>query len=69
MGDWIDIHSHIIPGVDDGCRDMDMAIRMLRIAQDNGIVTVFFAWVKNILDNKSISSTNFKAALNYSVNQ
>ena len=19
MGDWIDIHSHIIPGVDDGC--------------------------------------------------
>ena len=40
MGDWIDIHSHIIPGVDDGCTDMDMAIRMLRIAQDNGIGTI-----------------------------
>ena len=48
MGDWIDIHSHIIPGVDDGCRDMDMAIRMLRIAQDNGIVTVFCVGKKYI---------------------
>lgn len=33
------------------------------------LVDAFFAWVKDILDNKSISSTNLKAALNYSVNQ
>ena len=33
------------------------------------LVDVFFAGVKDILDNKSISSTNLKAVLNYSVNQ
>ena len=30
---------------------------------------LFFAWVKDILDNKIISSTDLKKALTYSVNQ
>lgn len=34
---YADIHSHIIPGIDDGARSMDMSIRMLQIARENGI--------------------------------
>lgn len=32
----IDIHSHIIPGVDDGACDIEMAIEMARIYLENG---------------------------------
>lgn len=33
----IDIHSHILPGLDDGAKDMDEAIEMLKIATEEGI--------------------------------
>ncbi|NMM65102.1 exopolysaccharide biosynthesis protein [Clostridium sp. P21] len=33
----IDIHTHILPGIDDGSKDMDYSIKMLKIAEDNGI--------------------------------
>lgn len=33
----IDIHSHILPGIDDGARDMDEAMQMLTIAYDQDI--------------------------------
>jgi len=33
---YIDIHCHIIPGIDDGALNYDVAIKMLRIAQKNG---------------------------------
>lgn len=36
-GKFTDIHSHILPGVDDGSKDMEMSIRMLHIAEKNGI--------------------------------
>lgn len=32
----IDIHSHIIPGLDDGAKDLDTALEMLEIAYNNG---------------------------------
>ncbi len=35
----IDIHSHILPGVDDGARDMREAVALLRISVDEGIKT------------------------------
>lgn len=34
---YIDIHSHILPGVDDGARDLDEALKMLRLAEEEGI--------------------------------
>lgn len=33
----IDIHSHILPGVDDGARNMEMTREMLRLAWNQGI--------------------------------
>jgi protein-tyrosine phosphatase len=35
----IDIHSHILPGIDDGARTLDEALSMLRIAVDGGVTT------------------------------
>lgn len=37
MNGYLDIHSHIIPGVDDGSRDMDMTIQMLAQAYEEGV--------------------------------
>lgn len=33
----IDLHCHILPGIDDGALDLAMALRMARIAADDGI--------------------------------
>lgn len=33
----IDIHTHILPGIDDGSKDIDYSIKMLKIAEDDGI--------------------------------
>lgn len=36
----IDIHSHILPGIDDGAKDVETSIQMLKIAQADGIETI-----------------------------
>lgn len=36
----IDIHSHILPGLDDGCATMDESIQSARILQQQGISTL-----------------------------
>lgn len=33
----IDLHCHILPGLDDGARDLDQAVDMARIAHEDGI--------------------------------
>jgi protein-tyrosine phosphatase len=33
----IDLHSHILPGIDDGSRSLDMSLEMARMAVDDGI--------------------------------
>jgi len=37
MQGYIDIHSHILPGVDDGARDMNQTRHMLQLAYQEGI--------------------------------
>lgn len=37
MSSYIDIHSHILPQIDDGAKNIDMSKKMLCIAQQNGI--------------------------------
>jgi len=36
----IDIHCHVLPGVDDGAKNLDMALAMLNIAAQDGIRTI-----------------------------
>ena len=33
----IDLHSHILPGIDDGSRSLQMSLDMARMAVDDGI--------------------------------
>ena len=33
----IDIHSHVLPGIDDGSRDMDMSLELLAMSADSGV--------------------------------
>ena len=37
MNGYLDIHSHILPGVDDGSIDMDMTLKMIGQAYDEGV--------------------------------
>lgn len=36
----IDVHCHLLPGIDDGARDLEMALEMARIAQADGITHI-----------------------------
>lgn len=36
----IDVHSHVLPGIDDGARDMDEALAMLRMEMKQGVIAV-----------------------------
>lgn len=37
---YIDMHCHIVPGVDDGARDMETAVEMAKMAYSDGIRTI-----------------------------
>lgn len=37
---FIDLHTHILPGVDDGAKSMEETIRMLRMANEEQITTI-----------------------------
>ena len=55
---YIDIHSHILPGVDDGARDIEQTCRMLRTAYKEGIrciiATPHFELGKKNMDPKQL---------------
>ncbi len=37
---FIDIHSHILPGIDDGAEDLEQSLEMIKIAALDGITAV-----------------------------
>lgn len=37
MNDYLDVHSHILPSVDDGAKDMDMTMEMIAAAYEQGV--------------------------------
>ena len=39
--EYIDMHSHILPGLDDGSKNMDMTLAMLRVAEEEGIRIIY----------------------------
>lgn len=58
----IDIHAHILPGIDDGAKNMDEALEMAVLAVESGVKTLVvtphcmdFADRKNFLDNQLMS--------------
>lgn len=36
----IDLHCHILPGIDDGSKNLDMSLEMARMAVDDGVETI-----------------------------
>lgn len=38
---FVDIHSHILPGVDDGAQDVETAVKILEMMKEQGITDVF----------------------------
>ena len=36
----IDLHSHLLPGIDDGSKDLAMSLAMARVAAADGISTI-----------------------------
>lgn len=41
MNEWFDIHSHILPSIDDGAVSLEKSRNMLKIAYEEGIATIF----------------------------
>ena len=41
LSDWIDRHSHILPGVDDGIRTMEDSLSVLKFYEQAGVSTVW----------------------------
>lgn len=37
MEGYFDIHSHVLPALDDGSKDMEMSMRMIRMAYEQGV--------------------------------
>jgi len=37
---FVDLHNHILPGIDDGPQDWEESIRMAKVAQEEGIIAV-----------------------------
>ncbi len=58
-GSITDIHCHILPGVDDGSKNMEQSMEMLDIAYQNGITTII-ATPHHMPDGKNVSPAGIK---------
>lgn len=57
----IDLHTHIIPAVDDGAESMDIAIQMVKMAQEDGIKSIV---ATPHINSASSKITNFSLIIN-----
>ena len=57
---FADIHCHVLPGVDDGSKDLKNSIEMLRIAESEGITAMFLT--PNFIMEHSVSPERVKKA-------
>lgn len=52
---WVDFHSHCLPGIDDGAADVETACGMLRMAAEQGAVSVaatpHFYWGQDTVES------------------
>lgn len=56
----IDIHMHVLPGVDDGSTDRNMSLQMLKQAWNQGItdvICVFHSYAMNFFDKDAMKQT------------
>lgn len=54
----IDIHSHILPNIDDGSKDMDISIEMARLYIENGFHTVVAT--PHYVENSTMDNSYYK---------
>ena len=56
----IDLHSHILPGIDDGAKDLDMSLAMARIAVEDGTTHIACTphFMSGVYDNTVPVTTN-----------
>ncbi len=69
-----DIHSHILPGVDDGAKDMEESIKLLEMMKNDGITCVlatphFYPQDTNIEDFLSEVSSAYKSLISEKENK
>ena len=43
MNEIVDLHMHVVPGIDDGSRSIEESIQMLKLAAEQGVTDVFCA--------------------------
>jgi len=56
----IDLHTHILPGVDDGSPDIDTSLQHLRMMQEHGVTGVFLTshFMRNMFDGDPETNRN-----------
>ena len=47
----IDIHSHILPAIDDGSRNMDMTLSMLHMSVESGVTDIIASFTASVHPN------------------
>ena len=66
MGTMVDLHCHILPGIDDGAQNLSDSIEMAKQAVDEGIHTIVATphYIKNVYENNKQTILTKTAELN-----